>query len=105
MGSDDDEDDEDDVDENTMINLLTYSQIKTKHTIRAQLNINNEPMSRIKVDRVEDYYTMLFALEENLVEYNRLRVKLDEIINIVYRVNSTQNDDLAREILGLKQET
>jgi len=87
-------------DADAMVSTLPLPQVRKQHTVRAQLNINQQPLKQINVDRIEDYYTMLYALEENLVEYNRLRNQLDEIISWVYRVNSNDSNDLAHQIMG-----
>ena len=84
------------------VKLLPFMQIKGNNPVHAQLNINNEPFSNIKVEKIEDFYAMLYALEENLVEYIRLRSEIDEILQEVWKLNTPSEED-AVDLYGSKQ--
>lgn len=83
------------------VKVLPFMQIKGNNPVHAQLNINNEPFSNIKVEKIEDFYAMLYALEENLVEYIRLRSDIDEILQEVWKLNTPTEDD-AVDLYGNK---
>jgi len=88
-----------------IVPILPYKDVKKLYEPLAQLNINNEEITKISIGRVEDFFAMVYALESNLVEYNRLRIRLDEIVATIYKINQTpENHELAMEILGVKNE-
>ena len=67
----DEYDDDDPFDEpnEDIVPILPYKDVKKIYEPLAQLNINNEEITKVSIGRVEDFFTMVYALENNLVEY------------------------------------
>lgn len=96
---------ESDNDDGNVVPILPFKDVKKIYRPHYQLNLNTQGLKKVNIERLEDYFTLVYALENNLVEYLRLRNELHDIVNLVYELNKEpENHEIAMEILGVKNE-
>ncbi|CAH1786338.1 unnamed protein product [Owenia fusiformis] len=75
------------------VNIVKLKDTQVKVDLTAQTPIQLSELKYASTEKLENFYLILTALEENLAEYHQIRQDLEKVFDVVCSMNTPDSDD------------